>query len=392
MKLKGYILNFFLLIISFFISLFVGEIAIRIFFPQKLITNYSNIWRPDNIYGWRHQENIDTYINSGERTVRFITDSEGYRINAIKKEKIRNYSDTPKKRSLLFLGDSFLEAIQVESIDTMPQVIRKKLVSHHNDVEITVTNTGVGGWNPNHYYLEAQRLASRKYDAAIIFLFAANDIVDKKVQRYSAKKIHVHPFKVPKQISFKGIVSSLLYPINETLEVYSHLYIFIKKRMKWLRMRMGLSPSTIRDVFKTKMQLSTNWKTTFEICKSINEVFSRQGTKCLFVLLPANYQVDPDVFNSYIKATRIDKASVDLEQPNKEIGKLFNSSSLVFVDSLPYMRSKLNTGQQMYGTIDSHFSPEGHKVVAEYIAPIINHMIFGDLNWTISGNGEERIK
>lgn len=372
---KRYIFNIFLLSISSLLCLLCAELCIRLFLPQKLITQYSKIWRPDNLYGWRHKENIATIINSGEGDVHFVTDNDGYRINAVN-ENIEN-NHIKKEYSILFIGDSFLEAIQVENRFTIPQVTKKTLIQYH-DVNISVTNAGVGGWDPNHYYLEAQHLSHERYDLAIIFLYVANDIICKKVQKFSPKQIYAHRFKIPKHLTFQEIKYAILYPLNETLECHSHLYVLIKNRTKWLRMKLGLSAYYFPNIFSTKMQSSVCWETTVEVCKSIHDEFSSNGIPCFFVLLPSDYQIDTRIFNSYMKSFKIDATSVDLEQPNKILRRLFESSSLLLVDPLDNMREKAKTGINMYGYIDSHLNADGHKVVAEYIVPIIRTMLFAN--------------
>jgi hypothetical protein len=99
--------------------------------------------------------------------VHFVTDKDGYRINA-ESENTKN-SNVEKEYSVLFIGDSFLEAIQVENRLTIPQAMRETLAAQYPDVSISVTNSSVGGWNPNHYYLEAQRLSPKQYNLAIVF-------------------------------------------------------------------------------------------------------------------------------------------------------------------------------------------------------------------------------
>jgi hypothetical protein len=289
-------------------------------------------------------------------------------------EQIEN-SRTGEEYSVLFIGDSFLEAIQVENRFTIPQIIRTIFSTEFPHLDISVTNAGVGGWSPNHYYLEARRLSHRQYDLAITFLYVANDVICEKVQEFSPKEAHVHRFGPPRSFTYEEIVSAILYPLNETLESRSHLYVLIKSRTKWLRMKLGLSPYYFPDVFMTETRSSACWSTTAEVCRSIHDEFSRHGTPCFFVLLPPDYQTDERIFHSYMKSLNVDVASVDLEQPNRILQRLCKASSLLLIDPLEHMRAKTKTGVTMYGYIDSHLNAQGHRVVAEYLVPIIRPMI-----------------
>ena len=72
-----------------------------------------------------------------------------------------------------------------------------------------------------------------------------------------------------------------------------------------------------------------------------------------------------------MKSLNVDTALVDLEQPNRILQELFESSSLLLVDPLEHLRAKASTGIALYGSIDSHLNAEGHRVVADYIVPTI---------------------
>lgn len=378
-KDNGLFANLLIFIISCLLCLLLAEAGLRLFAPQKLITQYSKIWRPDNVYGWRHQENLSTLINSGEGTVHFVTDSNGYRISSDSEEQAFLHT-TPadsvgdEHYSILFIGDSYLEAIQVENHCTIPQVIRKNL-AQKIDANIAVTNASCGRWNPNHYYLEAQQLAPRQYDLAIIFLYAGNDVVCSRVSQFSPRQIHVHVFRWPQRLSFAEIKAAILYPLNEELEGHSHLYVLLKKRTKWLRMKWGLSPYYIPEVLTSKMQTSTCWATTTEICKSIRDEFARFSTPCFFVLIPIDFQTDVRIFDAYVKSLDVDTTLVDLEQPQAILHGLFAASSLSLVDPLEEMRAQVKAGKQLYGFIDSHLNKEGHKALAEYIEPQIKEFL-----------------
>ncbi len=115
MKSRGK--NAFVLVISICCSLLLAEAMVRFAAPQQLVIMRSDIWQPDDGLGWRHRANVDTVVNTGEKTVRFFTDANGYRVNG-------NATETKEYEArILVLGDSFLEALQVENEFTIPEVI-----------------------------------------------------------------------------------------------------------------------------------------------------------------------------------------------------------------------------------------------------------------------------
>ena len=71
---------------------------------------------------------------------------------------------------------------------------------------------------------------------------------------------------------------------------------------------------------------------------------------------------------------KIDKDKVDLDQPNKELKKRLNERGIQYVELL-YKFREINQHEPLYGKIDTHFNPEGHKAAANIIEPVLQHDI-----------------
>ncbi len=365
--LNNLIKNLGLLSISLAISLLLGEVLIRIAAPQQLIVSSHYIWRPDDTIGWRHVENTNTQINTGEGTVHFVTDHNGYRINYSGEDEIAAEPDI----SVITIGDSFLEAVQVENRYTIPQVLQRMLSDKYGK-RVNVINDGVGGWGPNHYLMEAKlALAKRKYDLGIIFMYTANDVVMNRQNSFSPQVVSAyHDFRIPRSLKWSELIAAVFYPINDLFETNSHLFVLLKNRFQAILARVGLTAAYFPSVFMLSKVNSQSWLTTVEICEEIKHVFADNGTPVFFVLLSAPYQVYEKDFYRHIEMFDI-KDSVDIDQPNTVLRGRFKSKSLHLVDPLMHMRELAEHNQIMYGHIDGHFNEYGHKVVAEYIMGVV---------------------
>ncbi len=364
-----------LLVSSTSISLIFVEMLVRLFIPQQLVILRPDIWRPDDTFGHRHHENANTIVNVGEGIVHFVTDSNGYRVN-------RN---TPQNRtepdvSILTIGDSFLEGLHVENEFTIPEVVRKYLEDKYNQ-SIQIDNTGVGAWNPNHYYLEAKRALAQKkaesrtssgqYDLGIVFLYVANDIITTKVASFPPRSYATrHKLRLPQNLEWDEIIDAIFYPINDFLETRSHSFILFKKVARIQLAKIGLTAYHFPSIFEVEEASSSRWETTAAVCEEIQSEFSTYNTPVFFVLLPAAYQVHDDVFKEYIESFDIDPESVNLVQPNELLKDEFEARGLQLVDPLEYMKQKAENGLKMYGSVNQHFDEDGHQVVSEYILPI----------------------
>jgi len=217
-----------LLLGTMIVTLLLAEVAVRFVLPQQLIVPRPELYKADGTFGWRHVANADTTINTGEGLVQMKTDERGYRITA--PSLAPGVVGSPR---VLMLGDSFLEATAVQSEQVVSGELARKLTTALGSPAV-VDNTGVGGWDPNHYLLEAKRaLVASPYDLGIVLLYVGNDIVTTIADSYPARQpSQPHNFRLPRAVSSKELVDAILYPINDTLETRSHLFQLAKNNIQ----------------------------------------------------------------------------------------------------------------------------------------------------------------
>jgi hypothetical protein len=361
-----------LTVFSLLFSLLIAEALVRLVAPQQLILLRPDIWRPDSTIAHRHLSNVKTTVNTGEGEVHFFTDEDGYRVNANSGSLSRQYD-----RAILAIGDSFLEALQVENESTMPQLVARSL-EQKTGLPARVDNAGVGGWNPNHYYLMAREaLKKRKYDLGIVFISLQNDIVDVETETFQSREPAArHNLKIPQSLRWRAMIDAFFYPVNDLLETRSHLFVLFKIKSRVQLAKLGLTAYNFSKIFDKNEEKSRRWEITSHICEKIGNEFAAYGTPVFFVFLPTVYQVHKEMYEEYIRSFNIAAESVDLELPNKILKREFEKRGLAFADPLESMREKaLFKGIKMYGLIDRHFSQAGHEAVAEFIQPMVESYI-----------------
>jgi hypothetical protein len=340
-----------------------GEFAIRLAAPQQLILKRPDLWQPIDSLGWDHLANVNTRINTGERTVRLFTDKDGYRVGA------SGRVDAPTR--VLLLGDSFTEALQVEyeqSVAGLLQADLGKMLGR----PVAVRNAGVGGWDPAQYLIQARHSIPRERPALVIVqLFLGNDIVPRRVDRYPPRPpAEVHHFRMPRALNHDEIVDAVLYPVNDVLEVRSHLFVLTKSLFQAQLMRIGLSAAYFPSELLRREATAPRWKVVADICGDIEKLGAQYGAHTLFVLLPDRLQLDSAVLGEYLRSMRIPPDSVDVTQPNRLVGDSLRARHLDVVDVTPALRATHARGVRLYGSVDPHFSPAGHRVAAAVIEPI----------------------
>jgi len=376
MVLKKILLNTALLCSSFLFCLFTSEILVRIFDPQKLIYYNNDLWIDDYTgLGHRHAPNLTTKINTGGAgLVNYKTDANGYRVNIdkVKPEKI--------DKNILILGDSYIEAIQVENNESIPELLKEKFYDRE-DLKISYDNTAVAAYNLNHYYLISKKqLSKNSYDLGIVFLSIANDIEPTQIKNRfpSWSYTHPHKFKVIKKINKDEIVNNILYPINDFFEVRSHLFLFFKYRLTNVLAKYGLTYSSLSYIFYTNEKNTIEIDNVMKLSNMIQDEFNKYDTPIFFVFLPTIYQVEEYTLDQFIRNENINIGEIDIELPNKLLGEKFYKSDIIYYDPLKHMKNITKT-LRLYEPIDKHFNINGHEIISEYLYDKVKKILIRQL-------------
>lgn len=341
-------------------ALLAAELVVRLAAPQQLILKRSDIWQPTDTLGWTHHPNVNTTVNTGERTVRFRTDGD--------RNRVGRSGPRQGDHTILLLGDSFMEALQVEYEESLAGLLEARLPPLLNR-PVAVRNAAVGGWDPDQYLLYARRAIGREaVDLVLISLFVDNDVIPVRRDWVPPRPpTLVHRLRWPRHPTWSGLVDAVFYPINDFLEVRSHLFILVKTRLQTLLMRLGLTEAAFQPVYLLSERESQRWTVTTELCQQIADLARGHGLPTLVVLIPASYHVDTTIFRQYADGFGLDRAQIDLDQPNRIMDSLLHRAGIPVIDALPALRRAFSAGAHPYGRVDRHFSPEGHQIVANLI-------------------------
>jgi lysophospholipase L1-like esterase len=269
--------------------------------------------------------------------------------------------------TLLALGDSFVEAMQVEHEETMTSLLADRLAARCGD-SIRILNTGVAGWDPNQYRIELERiLGNISVDGILTFVYLGNDIVQERLESYRARQpVQQHSLQFPKRLSWSGLTESIAYPINDFLEVRSHLFIFTKNRLKYALMRVGLTAYYFPTSLLLSQASSQRWGTTADILQEIARIGKLHDLRSLFILIPSPQEADLKEGQRTAKAFGITSGAFDLDQAHRLLAEEITRRNLIVVDTTSALRSAIDRRMRdVYGQVDDHLGKQGHQVVAE---------------------------
>jgi len=365
-RLRGVLVNITIAGLSLGLAYGMAEVLVRVLAPQQLVVKRPDIWQAVDTLGWAHRADVRTTINTGERTVRVFTDRDGFRVGA--------GGRVEGKKRILLLGDSFMEAFQVEYEQSFAGLLEARLGATLGET-VAVRNTGVGGWDPPQYLIQARRQLDREpFDLVLVSVYLGNDVVPRRIDRYPAGppvEVLDHHLRLPCHLRYAEFVDALLYPVNDFLKAHSQLFTFFKKRMQTLRMRLGLTAEEFPVDLLRSRSGAPDWSVTAELLREIRDLARARRVPALFVLVPAPFQADTAAFYQALRGFRIDTSAVDLDQPNRLLSQAMRAFHLDVLDVLPDFRRAERSGVRLYGTVDPHLSPEGHDVLEREVEPAV---------------------
>ena len=109
----------------------------------------------------------------------------------------------------------------------------------------------------------------------------------------------------------------------------------------------------------------------------IDSMATAGGTPARFVLIPSRYQVDEQLFHSHVEAFGIDASDLDLDQPNHRMRDEMEARGLQVVDALERFRQEHQAGKRLFGQVDPHLSPTGHRVLYDLVVPAVVELVWG---------------
>ena len=345
-----------------------GELLVRAVAPQQLIMIRPDIWAPADTLGWTHRANLDTRVNTGERSVRLVTDRRGFRISPA------GHVDAHPR--VLLIGDSYMAALQVEYEQSFAGLMETEL-SEMLGTPVTVMNTGVGAWDASHYLLMARKaLSVDPPDLMVVAVYLGNDLVTERREAFRPVELVEHSeLRWPRRLTADELVDAVARPINDRLETTSHLFVLGKTSLGSVLMRLGLTARYIPPELREDQRDWAAWDVTADVLAEIDALARDRGVPAIFALIPSNYQVDPELLRSHARALGLDPSTLDPEQPNRILGGALLDRGLAVVDLLPAFRSAHQAGDVLYGRIDPHFAPDGHREMWRAMGPYVAEIL-----------------
>jgi len=356
------------------------EASLRLFGPI-LPGNYTSgaylVRHP--IYGFFHVPDYEGWQHSSEYFVRVRFNQLGLR------DPRTGYEKPPGTFRILLLGDSFMEAIQVEQHETTAAVLEQRLRALRPDLNIEVINAGVAGWSTG---IEALYLDHDGYkfqpDLVLVGFFIGNDLHDNYYKLQLAGDdldLAVKPYfglgkdgmvvtrnPPPAPPPPTGLVPALraccqLWNIFET-GVLNRFGNGQGNTPLWAAAPMEAHTRALYDA-EPSGEWKEGWEITSQLFGRLKTRTDALGVPLATFVIPDSPQLSEDEWRGMVGGRRLSRGHLELTSPNQQLAAIAERHGLPLLDLLAVLQHESGGDpRRFYFQTDQHWNRDAHALAA----------------------------
>jgi hypothetical protein len=284
------------------------------------------------------------------------------------------------------IGDSYVEALQVDRISTFWKVLETKLNSNCNlkhKTFVEIIAFGVSGWGPAQELLLLQKLVLNfDPDLIMTLITTNNDIINSSPILETYKN---RPFVSNKNnqiiwdYSFVETQNNILkadFKFIEELSIYKwvrFVTVLIKNRF------LQIGNSTKVDPYlppNSSQVLKDAWESTLIVLNKMHEIVNAKAKPIIFILGTNSEQLKNKELINRLGLNKNHK----LYTPNNELIRFFKSEKILYIDLLAKL-SGTNWKEEfryLHGSSPKwtgHWNAQGHNIIAESLFSQVCYVI-----------------
>ena len=381
-----------LVLVSAAVALVVAEAVAPLVLPRRCGRGNAPLWRPTRDAGWSLMPNAE-----GDVAVCDATGGEIARHHVVinaggQRDRPRRRERTPGVPRVLVLGDSFVEALQVDLSDTFTAQLEDRL-------GIEVLNAGVSGYATDNEVraFTATGLAYHP-DAVLLVFYVGNDVLENGARLYlrDPRGLPAKPWLRSDGVS--GRLAACLAVHRAAARVSAAIPAALWRTSRIVRFgavlgvdemlaaacagatgapRLAGVPELL-GVYEPPATpaWAEAWETTEQSLRELARSVQEAGMAFGVALASAAFEYDAAmrVHERMYPATR--EVAWQWEYPSKRLGAFLDGEAIRWVSLRPaFERHYRETGRPGAYVWDGHWDAEGHAVVADTLAPFVSGLV-----------------
>jgi lysophospholipase L1-like esterase len=356
------------------------EMSLRLFGPI-LPGNYTSgaYLERHPLYGFFHVRGYEGWQQSNEYVARVRFNQLGLR------DPRERYEKPPGTFRILLLGDSFMEAVQVEQRETTASVLEARLRALRPDLNVEVINAGVAGWSTG---IEGLYLDNEGYrfepDLVLLSFFIGNDLHDNyyKLQLESdSMRRAVKPYFA---LGKDGVIiqrdppppppppTGLLPALRACCRLWNVIETGVLNRFGdgqtntplWAAAPMDAPEKALYDA-EPSGDFKDGWEITSQLFGRLKARTDALGVPLAVFVVPDSLQISETEWREKMGGQRVNRGRADLTAPNDQVAAIADRYGLPRLDLLPALQQAAGGNpRRFYFETDQHWNRDAHALAA----------------------------
>jgi hypothetical protein len=387
-----------LLIVSFslLLPLLFLEAALRLFGPI-LPGNYDTgaYLVRDEALGHFHVPGFDGWIKAPEFTTRVTINPQGLR------DRRQSFEKPAGTFRVLFLGDSFVEAVQVQQAQGVAEQLEKAL-NQNASRPVEVINGGVAAYGTGQEMLLLDEVGAKyQPDLVVLLFFVGNDVTNNnyRLELWGDKDseklaLALKPYwDLNKDGTLRMIPGPPPAPrsgLSNTMRRCCLLYnvietgVFNKLNQNYPREQLeaiGGLRTPLTGLYDTQPDgdWEQAWKISEALLVQIRDRAAAMGAPLVVAGGPEWRALEPDAWREEISrgnpnSNRLKSGRLQITAPTDQLGGVLDGIGVPYINLLPSFETAFQQNPRLYYEFDKHWTAAGHAVAAQAIDQALRRM------------------
>lgn len=380
-----------LALVSIGVTLLALELGTRVLPPPYPVES-GRIFECDETLGWTGVPNFEGVFEDPN----FRQD---LRFNSLGMHDTEHpFAKTPDTVRILMLGDSFVQAVQVDEASTAHQVLEERLNEQAGSNRVEVISGGVVNWGTNQELI-FYRVDGRRFqpDLVLLLFYIGNDLLD----NLPGNALTINGFNcyapyfalcdgqlAAAPLTYAPGVSRLDQAcsppqrvlINSLGRLYQHarLYQQLEPLIRTNRPRQEFgeayaSPYSALYLATDEAELAQAWQVTQATLAQLRQEVEADGAQFAVALISPEIVVrlallSPAEQEVFLQSNPI-FAEAQIDRPNQRLADFLSGQGIPFIDLTgPMIDHLAATGLPLYLVGEGHWTAEGNRVAGETLS------------------------
>jgi lysophospholipase L1-like esterase len=388
-------LRILLLLGSLFFSVFAAELALRASRNGTLapLSGEHVLREPHPTRGWALAPGRRALQRTLDYAVPVAINEQGLR------DRPHDYEPAPGVFRIVILGDSFMEAYQVELEDSLPARLESALAGRG----VEVVNLGVGGYGTAQQLLQLREDGLRyRPDLVVLAFYAGNDVqnnsreLEREAFGEDSETTWGRPYAAAADLS-----SALVWTPPDFERMRGEADLETRRReqparrlWKWIEpalvanavsraaAALGAGPARPPRHFARpflapdeedpgRPAWDTAWTVTRRLLLEMRDVARGAGARLVVLLVPAKLQVEAD-FRARAALLQGGLA-FDETRLNRDLARFAREHAIPLLDPTPVLVAESERGPRLYYQLeDHHWNARGHEIATRELVRFLD--------------------